>query len=236
MKRNCVSQLSARDELKRMKPKRVAFGPSSALKSNAALFFIAVSSVLATSNASAQVLSVRQSHQSRQPQPISNTVNPATANSSTLSSAASNVGPTKDVTYQLVLLIESDDENRLPYDGPARSGLSKAGFGRLVQAGSATSMITIGQRSTVSGTSRYGQLSMMSTLLNTTEKNQLQIQIQLKYQNQSPLTIEATARVPVGRWVLVGAAESRSGLPKDASDGRRVVAILKVDDGVMTLD
>ena len=46
-------------------------------------------------------------------------------------------GPTKDVTFHVLWLIESDDENRIAYGGPARDGLTAAGYGRLVPAGSA---------------------------------------------------------------------------------------------------
>ena len=55
-------------------------------------------------------------------------------------------GPTKDVTFRVLWLIESDDENRIAYGGPAREGLTAAGYGRLVPAGSATGMISVGQR------------------------------------------------------------------------------------------
>lgn len=145
-------------------------------------------------------------------------------------------GPTKDVTYHVVLLIESDDQNRRPYAGPAREGLTAAGYDRLVIAGSATAMATIGQRSTLTGNSRYGQLSVATSMLNTTQENEVQIEIKLHTKNQSPITIDTTARAPLGRWFLVGATESRSGLPKHAEDGKRAVAVMRIDDGVLTLD
>lgn len=145
-------------------------------------------------------------------------------------------GPTKDVTYHVVLLIESDDQNRRPYAGPARKGLAAAGYDRLVIAGSATAMVTIGQRSALTGHSRYGQLSVATSILNTTEENEVQIEIQLHTNNQSPIKIDTTARAPLGRWFLVGATESRSGLPKHAADGKRAVAVMRIDDGVLILD
>ncbi len=150
--------------------------------------------------------------------------------------AAKMVGPTRDVMYQLVLLIESDDQNRLPYDGPARNGLKKAGFDRMVVAGSASAAVTIGQLSSVSGTSRHGHLSVKTTMLNTTERDQVQVQINLQTQNSSPMTIDTVVRAPLGRWFLVGATESRIGLPKHADDGKRAVAVMRIDDGVLTLD
>jgi hypothetical protein len=145
-------------------------------------------------------------------------------------------GPIKDVTYHVVLLVESDDQNRHPYNGPARDGLTEAGYDRLIIAGSATAMVTIGQTSTVTGTSRYGQLSVATSLLNTTEENELQIKVSLQTRNQSPITIDTSARAPMGRWFLVGATDSRVGLPKHAADGKRAVAVMRIDDGVLVLD
>jgi hypothetical protein len=72
--------------------------------------------------------------------------------------------------------------------------------------------------------------------LNTTEKDQLQIKIQFRTQNQSPLSIDTTTRVPIGRWFLIGSADSRVGLPQHVPDGKRGVAIMKISDGVMLLD
>ena len=144
--------------------------------------------------------------------------------------------PIKDVTYQIVWLIESDDENRIAHEGPASDGLQAAGYGRLVPAGSATAAVTIGQKSTVTGTSRYGQLTALTSFLNTTENNELQIKVQLRTQNESPLTIDTTARVPMNRWFLIGSAGSRTGLPKHVADGKRGVAIMKITEGVMLLD
>lgn len=145
-------------------------------------------------------------------------------------------GPKQDVTYHVVLLMESDDQNRRPYAGPAREGLAAAGYDRLVIAGSATAMVAIGERSALTGNSRYGQLSVTSSMLNTTRENEVQIEIKLHTGNQSPITIDTTARAPLGRWFLVGATESRSGIPKHITDGKRVVAVMRIDDGVMTLD
>ena len=145
-------------------------------------------------------------------------------------------GPTKEVTFHTVLLIESDDQNRLPYDGPARDGLTEAGYDRLVVAGSAAAMVSIGQQSVVTGNSRYGQLSVSTSMLNTTEENELQVKVNLQIKNQSPITIETTARAPLGRWFLVGATDSRAGLPTHAADGKRALAIMKIDDGVLILD
>lgn len=145
-------------------------------------------------------------------------------------------GPTKDVTFHVLWLIESDDENRIAYGGPAREGLTAAGYGRLVPAGSAASIVSIGQRANVAGSSRYGQMSVVLSLLNTDEQDELQIKIDLKSSNQSPMSIDTTARAPLRRWFLVGAADSRVGLPLHADDGKRAVAIMKIDDGVLLLD
>lgn len=149
---------------------------------------------------------------------------------------AGHQGPTKDVTYHVIWLIESDDVHRVAYSGPARDGLTAAGFGRLVPAGTATAAMTIGQGSTVSGGSRYGQMLLSASILNTTEKDEVQVTIDLQTKNLSPISINSAARVPLGRWFLLGAAESRVGLPKHADDGKRSVAIMKIDDGVMLLD
>jgi len=145
-------------------------------------------------------------------------------------------GPTKDVTYHIVLLIESDDQNRLQYDGPARDGLTAAGYDRMVIGGSATAMVTIGQRSGVTGTSRYGQLTASTSMLNTTEENEVQVKIHLQTENQSPITIDTTARAPLGKWFLVGATDSRIDLPKHVADGKRAVAVMRIDDGVLLLE
>lgn len=145
-------------------------------------------------------------------------------------------GPIKDVTYQIIWLIESDDLNRAEYEGPASNGLRMAGYGRLVPAGFATAAVTIGQPSTVTGGSRYGQLTVLTSLLNTTEEDELQIKIQLRTKNQSPLSIDTTMRAPMNRWFLIGSADSRVGLPKHAADGKRGLAIMKITDGVMLLD
>ena len=145
-------------------------------------------------------------------------------------------GPTKDVTYRVLWLIESDDENRTPYAGPAREGLASAGYGRLVVAGSATSMVSIGQRSTITGTSRHGQMSLVTSALNTTSDRELQIKISLRTKNPSPMSIDTTARAPMGRWFLIGGADSRVGLPTHADDGNRSLAIMRIDDGVLVLD
>jgi hypothetical protein len=148
----------------------------------------------------------------------------------------SETGPIKDVTCHLLWLIESDDANRIAYDGPARKGLTKAGYGRLVPAGAASAAVTIGQRSTVSGASRYGKMDISATMLNTTESGELQIELNLRTDNQTPLSIDTTVRVPLGRWVLVGSAESRVGLPPHMDDGKRGLAIMRIDDGLMLLD
>ncbi|WP_146519043.1 hypothetical protein [Stieleria varia] len=145
-------------------------------------------------------------------------------------------GPTKDVTFHVLWLIESDDENRIAYDGPTREGLTAAGYGRLVPAGSAASMVSIGQRANVAGSSRYGQMSVVLSMLNTDEQDELQVKIELQSSNRSPMSIGTTARAPLGRWFLVGAADSRVGLPLHADDGKRAVAIMKIDDGVLLLD
>lgn len=145
-------------------------------------------------------------------------------------------GPTKDVTLRVLWLIESDDGIRRPYSGPARGGLTAAGYGRLVPAGSATAMVSIGQRTTVKGSSRYGQMSVLTSLLNTTEQDELQIRIDIQLKNRFPISIDTTARAPLGRWFLVGGADSRVGLPVHADDGKRSVAIMRIDEGVLLLD
>ncbi|WP_149499419.1 hypothetical protein [Roseiconus lacunae] len=144
--------------------------------------------------------------------------------------------PTKEVTYRLLLLIESDDNNRQAYDGPARQGLAKAGFGRLVIAGSAMSAMSIGQKSVVTGTSRYGSMSVSMSMMNTTDREELQVKVSLQTRHQSPMTIETIARAPMGRWFLVGAGETRAGIPLHAADGKRGVVVMKVDPGVALLD
>lgn len=50
------------------------------------------------------------------------------------------------------------------------------------------------------------------------------------------MAIDTTARVPLERLFLVGASESRVGIPTHAGDGKRGVAIMKIDDGIMLLD
>jgi hypothetical protein len=145
-------------------------------------------------------------------------------------------GPTKEVTFRVLLLIESEDANRITYNGPAREGLTAAGYGRLIPAGSAIGMASIGQHASVTGSSRYGQMSVQTTLLNTTEQGTLQIKISLQTDNRMPISIDTTAKSPLGRWFLVGGAESRIGLPTHANDGMRAVAIMRIDDGIMLLD
>ncbi len=145
-------------------------------------------------------------------------------------------GPNKDVTYQLLWLIESDDENRREYQGPAVEGLSSAGYSRLVVAGSATAMVSVGQRSTVTSASRYGQMSMTMSLLNTSDNNQFEMKISVLTKDRSPISIETTARVPKGHWFLVGGGDSRTGQPIYADDGKRAVAIMRINDGVMLLE
>lgn len=145
-------------------------------------------------------------------------------------------GPKKDVTYHVILLIESDDQNRRAYDGPASKGLAAAGYDRTVIAGSATAMVTIGQGSCITGTSRYGQFEVSTSMLNTTQENEIQVNIHLQTKNPSPITIDTMARAPLGRWFLVGATDSRVGLAKHAADGKRAVVVMRVDEGVLLLD
>ena len=145
-------------------------------------------------------------------------------------------GPLKDVTFQIRWLIESDDMNRKPYEGPARNGLADAGFGRLVNAGSLTSSVTIGQKSVVTGGSRYGLFTTSLSMLNTTDNNALQVKIDLQSKSKTPIVIDTTVRIPLNRWVLIGAADSRVGLPVHETDGRRGVMIMRVIDGVQLLD
>jgi hypothetical protein len=151
-------------------------------------------------------------------------------------SATEWAGPLKDVSYELVWLIESEDKNRKPYDGPARKGLTDAGFGRVVQAGSVRSSVTIGQESKVSGHSRYGPLTASATMLNTTHQDELQIAIELYTKTTSPVSIETTVRVPLDHWFLLGAADSRVGLPLHEADGKRSVLIMRISNGVPLLD
>jgi hypothetical protein len=145
-------------------------------------------------------------------------------------------GPLQDVSYQLLWLIESEDLNRKPYTGPARKGLAEAGFGRLVPAGSAQSSVTIGQESVVSGASRYGPMNASTTMLNTTDKDELQIAVDVHTKTRTPISIDTTVRVPLGRWFLLGSADSRVGLPLHEADGKRSVLIMRIDDGVPLLD
>lgn len=145
-------------------------------------------------------------------------------------------GPTKDVTIRVLWLIESDDEHRKAYSGSARDGLTAAGYGRLVPAGSATTVMSIGKRSSVRGSSRYGQMSVVTSLLNTVEQGELQITIDIQTKNRFPISIDTTTRAPLGRWFLVGSADSRVGLPTHADDGKRSVAIMRMDDEVLLLD
>ncbi|KAA5546075.1 hypothetical protein FYK55_04015 [Roseiconus nitratireducens] len=145
-------------------------------------------------------------------------------------------GPNRDLTFQLVWLIESDDANRIEYDGAARAGLSEQGFDRLVPAGSAMAPISVGEGVSVRGDSRYGQMSVTTSMLNTTEPDEVQVRIELKTTNQSPVSIQTSTRVPLGRWFLVGAADSRVGIPLHADDGKRSVVIMKVQRGPILLD
>ena len=59
------------------------------------------------------------------------TTSPAFSQNQNAKTASEFAGPTKDVTYHVILLIESDDQNRIPYDGPARDGLTAAGYDNL---------------------------------------------------------------------------------------------------------
>lgn len=145
-------------------------------------------------------------------------------------------GPLKDATYELLWLIESDDENRRTYEGPARKGLTEAGFGRLVYAGATQAGVTIGQQVIATGVSRYGPLTTRISLLNTTASDHLQIKVSLQTNAKTAVALDTTVRVPLGRWFLLGSAETRAGLPKHASDGRRSVLIMKLSEGVKTLD
>ena len=145
-------------------------------------------------------------------------------------------GPLKDASFQLLWLVESDDQNRQPYEGPAREGLRNAGFTRLVQAGSAWTSVTIGQKTMTSGVSRYGPMKVSTCMLNTTEKNELQINIELQTSTNTPINVDTTVRVPLDRWFLLAAADSRVGLPLHAADGKRSVLIMRIVEGVTLLD
>ncbi|WP_153557513.1 hypothetical protein [Roseimaritima sediminicola] len=148
----------------------------------------------------------------------------------------SSAGPLIELNYQILVLIESDDQNRRAYDGPAAKGLAKAGFSRTVIAGSAAAVVTVGKPSSVSGHSRYGQMSTSVSLLNTTEANRVQVDIQVRGNHAQNLVIDTTARLPLGRWVLIGATDTRSGVPTHAPDGTRAVVIMKLQDGPVLLD
>lgn len=145
-------------------------------------------------------------------------------------------GPLKDVSYELLWLIESNDANRKPYSGRARGRLTKVGFGRLVSAGSVRSSVTIGQKSVASGQSRYGRMIASTSMLNTTEANKLQINVDLKTQSKTPISVNTTVRVPLGHWFLLGAADSRVGVPLHESDGNRSVLIMRITNGALLLD
>ncbi|MFG0263932.1 MAG: hypothetical protein ACF8AM_02115 [Rhodopirellula sp. JB055] len=145
-------------------------------------------------------------------------------------------GPIKDVTFQALWLIESDDANRVEYAGAAREALTTVGFGRLVPAGSAMASVTVGLDARVDGGSRYGQLQCQVRFLNTTESGEVQAQVEFRTQPQSGMSIATTVRAPVGKWFLVGAADSRTGLPTHADDGKRAVMIMKVNKDVITLE
>ncbi|WDQ18212.1 hypothetical protein [Rhodopirellula sp. P2] len=144
--------------------------------------------------------------------------------------------PVGNVTYQTLWLIESDDVHRIEYSGPARKALSQAGFGRLVPAGSAMAAVSIGQKSQVGGGSRYGQMTCQVQFLNTTEANELQVEVDLRTRTQPELTVTTIVRAPMEKWFLVGSADSRVGLPTHADDGKRAVVIMKVTDEVMILE
>ncbi|WP_168565765.1 MULTISPECIES: hypothetical protein [Crateriforma] len=141
----------------------------------------------------------------------------------------------KEARVQVLWLIESDDANRAVYDGPAADGLASAGFGRLVIGASNVLTTSVGQRAMVSGTGRYGSLNVSLTLLNTTDVGELQIAAKLQTQTPSPFQLDTTTRVPVGRWVLLGAAETRAIHPTHVQDGHRSVMILRIDPGVLVL-
>ncbi len=143
--------------------------------------------------------------------------------------------PMKEARVQVLWLIESDDANRAVYDGPAADGLASAGFGRLVIGASNVLTTSVGQRAMVSGTGRYGSLNVSLTLLNTTDVGELQIAAKLQTQTPSPFQLDTTTRVPVGRWVLLGAAETRAIHPTHVQDGHRSVMILRIDPGVLVL-
>ena len=153
-----------------------------------------------------------------------------------LEGADTNSGPLRDATYQVVWLIESDDENRPAYEGQARDGLTEIGFGRLVVAGSVLAGTTIGTPSTVAGESRYGAMQINMQMLNTTRKGEVQVKLKIETKSPAPLQLSTTARVPMGTWAILGASNSRVGVPKAAIDGKRGVVIVRVHEGIVTLD
>jgi hypothetical protein len=73
-------------------------------------------------------------------------------------------------------------------------------------------------------------------MLNTTDANELQIKIDLHTKASTPITVDTTVRVPLERWFLLAAADSRAGLPLHAADGKRSVLIMKIANGVKLLD
>ena len=149
---------------------------------------------------------------------------------------ATNAGATPDVNFQILWLVESDDENRMAYAGPARKGLSAAGYGRLVQAGSGAAPVSVGLPATIVGSSRFGQFSVMVTTLNTTLANQVQVKVSAKTRSESPLEIDTTARAPFGRWFLLGSSDSHVAVPKHQATGTRGIVIMRVDQGIVLLD
>ncbi|MCC9643972.1 hypothetical protein LOC71_16945 [Rhodopirellula sp. JC740] len=145
-------------------------------------------------------------------------------------------GPVKDVSFQALWLIESDDVHRVEYDGPAREALSKVGFGRLVPAGSVVSALTVGRDARLETHSRYGKFKCQVQFLNTTEPGQLQALLELEAQPNEGVAVYTTVRVPMDKWFLAGAGDSRVGLPVHADDGKRAVLIMKVTEEVIVLE
>ncbi len=143
---------------------------------------------------------------------------------------------TQDVNFQVLWLVESEDEHRVAYAGPARKGLTAAGYGRLVQAGSAAAPVSVGLPATITGSSRYGQFSMTVSTLNTTLTNQIQVKVNAKSRSASPLEIDTTARAPLGRWFLLGSSDSDVAVPKHRATGTRGIVIMRVDQGILLLD
>ena len=144
--------------------------------------------------------------------------------------------PTKEVTIELIWLLESNDENRAAYVGPGVASLQKAGYGRMVRAGDLSAAVSIGKRTSLTGSSRYGTMQMIASLLNTTSANEVQVDIELDLKATSSSKLNTTVRVPVGRWLKLSSSASRVATPKFEQGAARAVVIMRVNQGLQLLD